>query len=205
VASANSARRSHAERRDEAEQRLLQAAIALVAERGLERLTLADVGEAAGYSRGLPAHYFGSKAGLIVTLAERLVSRFGVALGRVEHHAPGLERLIGTVRFYLDTARKDVVGAKALVVLLGEGQTNPLIRDQLAELNARSVGAFELNLAAGVRAGEIRADVDAKAQALLILAALRGAVGLWLLAPEKVDLARARDELAASLKRSLAA
>jgi AcrR family transcriptional regulator len=202
---ASSARRSHAERRDEAEQRLLDAAIALVAERGLERLTLADVGEAAGYSRGLPAHYFGSKAGLIVVLAQRLVSGFGVALERVERHPPGLERLIGTVRFYLDSARKDVVGTRALVVLLGEGQTNPLIRDQLAELNARSVGAFEANLAAGVRAGEVRAEIDAHAQALLILAALRGAVSQWLLAPEKVDLIRARDEFVRTLRRSLAA
>ena len=34
-------RRSHAARRDEAEQRLLAAAVRLVAEQGLERLTLA--------------------------------------------------------------------------------------------------------------------------------------------------------------------
>src|SRR6516225_3398762 len=90
-------RRSQAERRDEAEQRLLKAAIALVGERGLERLTLADVGEAAGYSRGLPAHYFGGKAGLIVTLAQQLVDGFGRALDRVERHPPGLERLVGIV------------------------------------------------------------------------------------------------------------
>jgi AcrR family transcriptional regulator len=202
---ANAARRTHAERRDEAEKRLLDAAISLVAKGGLERLTLADVGEAAGYSRGLPAHYFGGKAGLIVTLASRLIERFGKALGRVERHPPGLERLIGTVRFYLDSARRDAVATRALTVLLGEGQTNALIRDQLAELNARSVGAIEANLVAGLRSGEIRAGVDAHAQALLILATLRGAVAQWLMDPERVDLVRARDELATSLQRSLAA
>jgi len=205
VSTASTARRSHAERRDEAEQRLLEAAISLVAERGLERLTLADVGEAAGYSRGLPAHYFGSRAGLIVTLATRLIDRFGRALARAERHSPGLERLIGTVRFYLDSARRDAVGTRALMVLLGEGQTNALIRDQIAELNARSVGALEANLIAGIRAGEICANVDTHAQALLILATLRGAVSQWLLAPDRVDLVRARDELATSLERSLAA
>ena len=47
-------RRSQAQRRDEAERRLLSAAVRLVGERGLERITLAEVGEAAGYSRGLP-------------------------------------------------------------------------------------------------------------------------------------------------------
>jgi len=202
---ARAERRSQAERRDEAEQRLLRAATQLVAERGVERITLADVGEAAGYSRGLPAHYFGSKAGLIVALAERMVEGFGEALGRVERHAPGLERLLGTVRFYFDSARKDPVGTRALFVLLGDGLSNDLVRDQLAELNARSVKAFEANLAAAIRAGEARADIDAKAQALLILAGLRGAVSQWLLSPRSIDLARVRDEMAASLQRSLAA
>jgi AcrR family transcriptional regulator len=197
-------RRSQAERRDEAEQRLLKAAIALVGERGLERLTLADVGEAAGYSRGLPAHYFGGKAGLIVTLAQQLVDGFGRALDRVERHPPGLERLVGIVGFYLDSARKDPVGTKALLVLLGDGLSNDLVRDQLAALNARSVKAFEASLAAGVQNGEVRADIDVTAQAILILAALRGAVSQWQLAPRRIDLARVRDEMIASLRRSLA-
>ena len=198
-------RRSQAERRDEAEQRLLRAAVALVAERGLERITLADVGEAAGYSRGLPAHYFGSKSGLIVTLANHLVESFGRALIRSEHHAPGLERLIGAVAFYFDSARKDPVGTRALFVLLGAGLSSDLIQAQLAALNARSVGAFETNLRAAIQAGEARADIAVKAQATLILAALRGAVSQWLLAPRGVDLAAARDEMTATLRRSLAA
>jgi AcrR family transcriptional regulator len=198
-------RRSQAERREEAEARLLQAAIAMVAERGLERVTLADIGEAAGYSRGLPAHYFGSKAGLIVTLAQRLVGDFGQALDRVERHPPGLERLAGIVRFYLDSACKDPVGAKALLVLLGDGLNNDLVREPLAALNARSVKAFETNLAAAIEKGEARADIDVQAQAILILATLRGVVSQWQLAPEHIDLARVRDELVASLKRSLAA
>ena len=53
-------RRSHAERREEAERRLLEAAMEIVAKRGTVRMTLAEVGEAAGYSRGLPAHRFGN-------------------------------------------------------------------------------------------------------------------------------------------------
>jgi AcrR family transcriptional regulator len=205
VTAVKAERRSQAERREEAETRLLQAAIAMVAERGLERLTLADVGEAAGYSRGLPAHYFGSKAGLIVTLAQRLVGGFGQALDRVERHPPGLERLIGIVRFYLDSARKDPVGAKALLVLLGDGLNNDLVREPLAALNARSVKAFETNLAAAIEKSEARADIDVRAQAILILATLRGVVSQWQLAPGSIDLTRVRDEMVASLKRSLAA
>jgi AcrR family transcriptional regulator len=197
-------RRSQADRRDEAEQRLLAAAVRLVGERGLERITLAEIGEAAGYSRGLPAHYFGGRSGMVVSLVEHIIKGFGRALVRTEHHDPGLERLLGIVAFYFEQAGRDPIGSRALVVLLGEGLSNELVADRLAELNARSAGAFEVNLTAAVAAGDVRADIDVKAQALLILATLRGVVGQWLLAPDEIDLPAVSAEFIASLKRSLA-
>lgn len=203
MAAARLERRSQAERRDEAEQRLLAAAVRLVAERGLDRITLADVGEAAGYSRGLPAHYFGSKSGLIVTLASHLVGEFGRALSRTERHGPGLARILGMAAFYFDSARREPTATKALFVLLGDGLSNGLIRGQLAELNARSAKAFAVNIRAAIEAGEARADIDAAAMGILILAGLRGAVSQWLLAPDEIDLAAVRDTFVASLTRSL--
>jgi AcrR family transcriptional regulator len=197
-------RRSQAQRRDEAERRLLSAAVWLVGERGLERITLAEVGEAAGYSRGLPAHYFGGKDGLVVALASHIIEGFGRGVERNERHRPGLERLLGLVAFYLDSAGKEPAMVRALFVLLGEGLSNGLVTERLAQLNARSAKSFEVNLRAGVAAGEVRADVDATSQAILILAGLRGAVGLWLLAPDAVDLRAVRDAFVVSLRRSLA-
>ena len=197
-------RRSQAQRRDQAEQRLLEAAIRLVGERGLARITLAEVGEAAGYSRGLPAHYFGGKDGLVVALASHLIENFGRALERSEHHGPGLDRLLGTVAFYLDRAGKAPAAIRALFVLLGEGLSNDLVTERLAQLNARSAKAIAMNLRAAVAAREVRADVDPEAQAILILAGLRGVVGLWLLAPAAIDLGAVRDEFLASIRRSLA-
>lgn len=197
-------RRSRADQRDEAERRLLAAAVRLVAERGLERLTLTDIGEAAGYSRGLPAHYFGSKTGLIVTLANHVVDGFVRAAERADLRGDGLEKLMGIVAFYLDSAAREPTRTRALFVLLGEGLSNPLISKSLAALNARSVRGLESNLAAAIEAGEIRADIDPSAEAVLILAALRGVVSQWLLAPAEIDLAAVRDALLATLQRSLA-
>lgn len=62
------ARRTQAERREEARQRVLQAATALVAIHGSRAVSLAAVGEAAGYSRGIVHHHFGSKAQLLEEL-----------------------------------------------------------------------------------------------------------------------------------------
>jgi MAATS-type transcriptional repressor, C-terminal region len=108
------------------------------------------------------------------------------------------------VGFYLGSARKTPTATRALFVVLGEGLSNGLVTERLAQLNARSAKAIEVSLRAGVAAGDVRADIDAKSQAILILAGLRGAVGLWLLAPDAVDLRVVRDEFVASLRRSLA-
>ena len=58
------ARRSHAERTDLSDRRMLEAAVQLICDRGPDRTTLKDVGEKAGYSRGLAGYRFGSKPGL---------------------------------------------------------------------------------------------------------------------------------------------
>src|SRR3954452_11802274 len=59
------ARRTQQERREEAERKVLAAATALIAQHGSRALTLAEVGEAAGYSRGIVSHHFGSRENLL--------------------------------------------------------------------------------------------------------------------------------------------
>ena len=65
------ARRTQQERRDQAETALLNAAAELVVEEGVHSLTLARVGQRAGYSRGLVTHYFGSKQALLAAPGPR--------------------------------------------------------------------------------------------------------------------------------------
>ena len=64
AASRSDTRVPQAERRSRSEQRIIGAALHLIARHGLEGLSLAEAGEAAGYSRGLPVHLFGSRAEL---------------------------------------------------------------------------------------------------------------------------------------------
>ena len=57
-------RRTQVERKEISDAKMLEVAIKLIAERGTEQVTLKDVGEKAGYSRGLAGYRFGNKAGL---------------------------------------------------------------------------------------------------------------------------------------------
>ena len=62
---------TQAERTALSDQRMFEVAIELVNERGTAKTTLKDIGEGAGYSRGLASYRFGSKDGLWMELFAR--------------------------------------------------------------------------------------------------------------------------------------
>ena len=57
-------RLTQVERKEISDTKMLEVAIDLIIEQGTSQLTLKDVGERAGYSRGLAGYRFGNKAGL---------------------------------------------------------------------------------------------------------------------------------------------
>ena len=71
--SAGLARRTQGERRADSERRIVAAAIVAIGRKGSAQTSLAEIGKAAGYSRGLPAHLFGNKNNLIVSVAQSLM------------------------------------------------------------------------------------------------------------------------------------
>jgi TetR/AcrR family acrAB operon transcriptional repressor len=93
--------RTQAERRDAAESKIILAAIELAASKGYDGFSLADVGTRAGFSRGLPAHYFGSKDRLLAAVADNIVTQYTQrAMDVLPHVEPGLPRLIEPVRIF---------------------------------------------------------------------------------------------------------
>src|ERR1700710_2334034 len=96
MSDAQSVRRTQAERRTDTRRRVLDAATSLVAAHGSRAVSLAAVGEAAGYSRGIVNHHFGSKARLLEELI-RYTQQFDVPTD-----APtGLGRMTRFVEAYL--------------------------------------------------------------------------------------------------------
>ena len=77
----------------EVAQKVLDAAGDLIVERGFGALTLAAIGERAGFSRGLVTARFGSKHGLIDALLDRIFLRWEQAKDE-----PGSESLCGRDR-----------------------------------------------------------------------------------------------------------
>lgn len=194
---------TQAERRALAENSLLNAAIKLIGERGIDRLTMAEVGLEAGYSSGLAAHYFGKKEELVGAVARHIIEKFRRMLEQHLLLQPGLDGLLTTVSLYFDSATSAQTGVRTLFVLMGSALNRPELSADMASVNRLGVEELERQIRYGVEQGRIRADIDARSEAALILATLRGTVSLWLLDPDNVRLEELRDVYVANLQRSL--
>ena len=189
-------RRSQTERREASEQRMLEAALSIVAQRGAVRMTLAEVGEAAGYSRGLPAHHFGSKAGLLHALVGYIGERFGLGRGQGPRRTPGLDAILGNIHFYFSRKDDSWTGTRALLVMMAEGGMAPAsdLRLEVADYNRQALGWLEHHIRAGITRGEIAADTEPVSTAVILLGAMRG-VMLQSLVDDRIPLVAVRDHL----------
>lgn len=196
-------RRTQAQRREHSRRRMLDAALDLLAERRSLRFTLAEVGERAGYSRGLPGQVFASKAGLIEALAQHILETSDARTPH-ETRGEGLEAVLTTVRLLIIGGPRQHRIHQAVHVLLGEGSAaGSPYQAAAAALNQVSTGYLSKHLRIAAAKGEVRGDLDFRAQASLIIAAVRGTVLNWQLEPDRYDLEALWAELDASLKRSL--
>ncbi|WP_431874728.1 TetR/AcrR family transcriptional regulator [Amycolatopsis sacchari] len=175
------ARRTQEQRRAETIRRVLDAATALIARSGSRAVTLAEVGEAAGYSRGIVYHHFGSRERLLEAVVDE-AQRFDVPA----YDGDGLDHLVRIVEAYLRNVVRRTPTARAFLQLWGEAiAADPV----LAPLFARRDADFRQLLAnvvrQGVADGSVRPDADPAAAAVLVVALVRG-TGLQLIAQPPV-------------------
>ncbi|HEY2706814.1 MAG TPA: TetR/AcrR family transcriptional regulator [Caulobacteraceae bacterium] len=196
--------RTHAERRRDAEARILGAAFDIIAKRGLDHLTLADSGQNAGYSRALAAHYFGSREELVAAVARHAVSLYRDRLSLHRHTGSvGLEPLLQMVTYYLDSTRGWPTKLRAFHEVTNAALRWPSIATVVAQINTEAVERIALHVRTGQQSGEVRADADPIAEGIAISGAMRGIMNQWLVAPDNVDLDRVRDGYVATLRRGL--
>jgi AcrR family transcriptional regulator len=195
--------RTQAERRREAETKIVQAAFEIVAQRGVDQLTLAEAGERAGYSRALPAHYFENREALLGAVAEHAVDNYRKRLG--ERKLPGdggVDSLLAAIAFYLDDSRGWPRKLRAFHEVMDAGLRWPSIGKVVARLNREWINRVAAQIRNGQQRGDIRAGIDAVAEAVAISGAMRGIMSQWLIAPDAIDLDAVRDAYVAGLRRS---
>lgn len=196
-------RRRQADRREAAETALLEATISLIAARGVKGTTLADVGEAAGYSRGLAAHYYKTKDRLLQATAEYIGEQY-VRLLHEKSDATGMKVLVSYVELTCMPRRLEI--AKAMHVMHKEALFDTSGLQAIFSKHSRlALKRLENNIRIGIENGEIRKDVDPKAEAAILLAMGRGVRTLWLHSPDKINPLKLKQDILDFLHLNLAA
>ncbi|MHA3701979.1 TetR/AcrR family transcriptional regulator [Jatrophihabitans sp. YIM 134969] len=194
-----SPRRTQQERRDETERRVLAAATAIVARHGSRALTLAQVGEAAGYSRGIVTHHFGNRENLL-----RAVMRDAQTFALPEHTETAADWVTATVRAYLENVAGRGPSARAFLQMWSEAiAADPVLMPLYAESDAGFRRLLAGRVRDGIRDGSIRPDADPQAVAVLLIGLLRGIALQLISTPPPRRVAAIIDEAERSTRRML--
>jgi AcrR family transcriptional regulator len=175
----------------ESGRRMLEAAADLVVEVGYHKMTLAAIGERAGYSRGLATVRFGSKATLLQRLVawstavwddQRVLSRSGDKSG----FDSAIMLLDGISRKAADKqeARKMRTFYSLMFQALGP---HPDLTEYFASFHRQLHADLQAVITRGISDGSINPRRDPDRDADFIVANLRGVAYLWLLDSEQFD------------------
>ena len=133
------------ELRRRSRERLLQAALELVSERGYDSTTLAGIADRAGSARGLVSYYFPGKRQLVQSAVHRLMHRtLEKALERSPRTDDGQERLARAIDAILQLAQERPVLMRTHMagILQAEGFVQCPEQKRLAELLTDTVERY---------------------------------------------------------------
>ncbi len=182
-------------------QQILDSAIALLAQRGVDRASLRTVGEAIGVSHAALRHYFSSRDELLVEAYRTHEARAAAktppagesAVGLIVEAAERNRSIPGLVELYA-TLTTDALQEQHAV-------TREFVRERFRSLRAGLAARIE----SGQRAGRVAPDIDPLDAAALVIAASDGLQIQWLLDPDAVDVGRSLSILERLLPGSPAA
>ncbi len=195
-------RRTQQERRDEAETRLLVAAMELIAEQGIVKTSLAQIGERAGYSRGLVNYHFRTKDALIERLVEHCQQYYRAEISDISADN-GLERLLEASEAYIRLYQTPGKLKPTLLVLWGAALPRTADRDAIIVLEKRIREFAAENIKLGQQDGSIARTVDAKAFAFALVGLLRGVAAEYVLNPDAIGAKRLREEVRSFIRAYL--
>jgi AcrR family transcriptional regulator len=189
-------RRTQEGRRNEAEQKLLAAAAELIGEIGPAGVTLVNIGQRAGYSRGLATHYFGTKGAMMRRLVDAVTDQFQVSIFVERTSDSAIGQLLNLVDVYFHTVAEMRPVNRARLVLWADAVTTPSpdVRPAMIAADREFRTALIAGIDAGIQSGEYPPDVDASGLATVIIAMLRG-TALESLLDNDVDLQACRTEV----------
>ena len=132
-------------------ERILRAAVALVAAKGYENATLAEIADEAGYSIGALQGHFRTKLNLIVEAARQALAETLPPLDGEYPVRKQVERAVDPAEAQLRSLNLEIAVA---------ARKHPELASLMREIVEERAARLQKKIEAGIEAGRIRADVD---------------------------------------------
>jgi len=189
---AKALRLTQIERKEISDARMLEAAVELIVERGAGEIALKDVGERAGYSRGLAGYRFGNKAGLFDFVLRSVGDEWLAELTSVTQNKRGYQAIAAAldahIAFCEDAPRHVEAFYRLWFDSLAPGsELKAVILGIHKRRHADVVGWIR----EAVAAGEVPATVNADMLADHFTASVSGIVYHWMTDPDNLESIRA--------------
>jgi TetR/AcrR family transcriptional regulator, transcriptional repressor for nem operon len=162
-----------------ARQKLLDAAFAVIREKGYVAATVDELCARAGVAKGSFFHHFKDKEALAVAAAEYWSETTGAffAAAPYHRHTDPLDRLLGYIEFRRAMLKGDVLGFTCLVGTMVQEiyETNPAIREACDASIRGHAKKIESDIAEAMKVHGVRGKWTAESLALHSQAVLQGA------------------------------
>lgn len=183
---------------------MVNAAIELILERGIDGTTLAAIGERAGYSRGLATYRYGSKAGLFQEISQSIQRRWVGYLKRAVGTQSGIDALCSAADAYLEFVTDSPRDIRVLHILYYTGaEPSSGLQDLAQQAFRRQIADAERWISDGIADGGIRDNVNAASAATQYVAHIAGITYIWLLDPSGADFQQIHSNFKQSLRDQL--
>ena len=182
-------RLTQAERTALSDARMFETAMQLIVECGTHNTTLKEIGERAGYSRGLASNRFGSKEALFNQMVRDFNERWAAELRRFVGGRTGLAALEAALESLEYFLLNHTVQMQAMYILWYESISSyEVVRRRLAANHIAYRRDTERWLRQGIDDGTVRPEVDPACFAVEFSAFIFGLVYQWLANPPAINL-----------------
>jgi AcrR family transcriptional regulator len=171
------------------QRQIIDAARKLIIKYGSEHVTVKRIAKEVGISETAVYRHFKSKKDILSLLADHIEDSLvgDTITAAAEGYASSLEILDSVLRSHLSAIeqRRGVsFQVIAEIISLGDKKLNKKITDIISKYISR----LKDLLAEGVKAGEVREDIDPEAAATVLFGIIQGLVNIWALGNYSFDL-----------------
>jgi AcrR family transcriptional regulator len=192
-------RRTQAERLALTDNRMFDAAVALIVAQGPQRATLSEIGTLAGYSRGLAAYHYGTKDVFYSVLINYLHELWCAELDKAIEHTTGEQTIVAAVTALQNFVRSSPNHLRAMFKLYyysidHESDTTRKLQEIHSSQRRQAMRWFAE--CPGFDGNQAAAEDFAEQYSALVF----GAIYQWLVNPDRIDLGALLERCKVSLQ-----